>query len=306
MEWVETTGKSVAEAKDLALDRLGVAADDAEFEVLEEPKAGLFGRVRGEARVRARVKPSPVRPKIDRRNRGRSRKAESGQADDSVDSPNVDTAEDSSDPGRAKQGGRQRSPRAGSASRKPQEQPADRSADKRSSVATGRSGKDMKMNDHELSNEAVDVEAVGAAAADFMTGLVEAFGTSGATSVQIEGTEIEVSVEGDGLGLLVGHGGRTLSAVQDLTRVAAQRRLGDHETRLRVDVGGYRAKRRVALERFALTVADDVKASGRAKALEPMQSADRKIVHDVLSSVDGVTSSSQGDDPMRRVVISPS
>src|SRR6187431_531780 len=70
MEWVETTGKTVDEAKELALDQLGVVADDAEFEVLAEPKQGLFGRVRGEARVRARVRPTPVRPKQERR-RGR-------------------------------------------------------------------------------------------------------------------------------------------------------------------------------------------------------------------------------------------
>ena len=57
MEWVETTGRTVEEAKELALDQLGVDEVDAEFEVLEEPKLGLFGRLRSEARVRARVKP---------------------------------------------------------------------------------------------------------------------------------------------------------------------------------------------------------------------------------------------------------
>ena len=70
MEWVETTAKTVDAAKDAALDRLGVAADEAEFEVLEEPRPGLFGRTRGEARVRARVKPAQVRPKQERRRRG--------------------------------------------------------------------------------------------------------------------------------------------------------------------------------------------------------------------------------------------
>src|SRR3954451_189138 len=70
MEWVETTARSVDEAKELALDQLGVVADEADFEVLAEPKQGLFGRMRGEARVRARVRPTPVRPKQDRR-RGR-------------------------------------------------------------------------------------------------------------------------------------------------------------------------------------------------------------------------------------------
>ena len=67
MEWVETTAKTVDEAKDLALDQLGVTADEAEFEVLDEPRPGLFGRLRGEARVRARVRPASVRPKQQRR-----------------------------------------------------------------------------------------------------------------------------------------------------------------------------------------------------------------------------------------------
>src|SRR5262245_40049911 len=76
MEWVETVAKTLAEAREMALDRLGVGEDDAEFEVLEEPKPGLFGRVRGEARVRARVRPTAVRPKQDRRSRGRGHRTE--------------------------------------------------------------------------------------------------------------------------------------------------------------------------------------------------------------------------------------
>ena len=70
MEWVETTGESVEDAKSRALDQLGVDESDAEFEVLEEPRAGLFGRMRGEARVRARVRPTVARRARDRRDRG--------------------------------------------------------------------------------------------------------------------------------------------------------------------------------------------------------------------------------------------
>ena len=68
MQWVETTGRTVDEAKAMALDQLGVDVDDAEFEVVEEPRPGLFGRVRGEARVRARVRPT-VRQASARRRR---------------------------------------------------------------------------------------------------------------------------------------------------------------------------------------------------------------------------------------------
>jgi len=69
MEWVETTAETIELAKNLALDQLGVAEDDAEFEVVEEPKQGLFGRTRGEARVRARVRPTSPRAKAKKKAR---------------------------------------------------------------------------------------------------------------------------------------------------------------------------------------------------------------------------------------------
>ncbi|HSH59228.1 MAG TPA: Jag N-terminal domain-containing protein, partial [Acidimicrobiales bacterium] len=75
MEWVETTGRTVEEALDAALDQLGVDATDADYEVIEEPRVGLFGRLRTEARVRARVRPSTPRPKEERRGRGRKASA---------------------------------------------------------------------------------------------------------------------------------------------------------------------------------------------------------------------------------------
>jgi spoIIIJ-associated protein len=152
---------------------------------------------------------------------------------------------------------------------------------------------------------AADVEAVREAALGFVDGLTGAFGFATSVEAAVEGNEIEVRVSGDSLGLLIGPGGRTLLAIQDLARVAAQRRLGDHDTRLRVDVAGYREKRRVALERFALTVAEQVKESGVARSLDPMPSADRKVLHDALGAIDGVSSRSEGEDPNRRVVVSP-
>ena len=76
MEWVETTGRTVDDAKEAALDQLGVDERDAEFEVVEEPRTGLFGRMRGEARVRARVR--PCRPPSQGRAPGPAPQAGSG------------------------------------------------------------------------------------------------------------------------------------------------------------------------------------------------------------------------------------
>lgn len=145
--------------------------------------------------------------------------------------------------------------------------------------------------------------AVSDAATTFLDGLVRASGASGRAVARVEGEEIDINIEGDDLAFLVGNKGQTLTALQDLTRVVSQRRLGDHETRLKVDVAGYRERRKAALTRFALKVAEDVREAGEARALEPMNAADRKVVHDALAEVADIVTRSQGSDPFRRVVV---
>jgi spoIIIJ-associated protein len=299
MEWVETTARTVEEAKELALDQLGVAADEADFEVLAEPKQGLFGRLRGEARVRARVRPAPVRPKQDRRRGGGRRQGatETNGDDNASDGEGDESAE------------RQSRKRGGNGGRGRQQSDRDAAAppDPARPESSGVTVMTTDANDEQpaAQADAADVDAVQEAARSFVEGLSSAFGFDTSVDAVVEGNEIEVRVTGESLGLLIGPGGRTLLAIQDLARVAAQRRLGDHDTRLRVDVAGYREKRRVALERFAVTVADQVKESGIARSLDPMPSADRKVLHDVLSEIEGVSSRSEGEDPNRRVVVSP-
>ena len=283
MEWVEFTARTLEEAKDLALDRLGVAADDAEFEVLSEPKPGLFGRLRGEARVRARVRPAQARQKVDRRER-RPRKTDSGDGAAKTPKPKTSTA-------KAPAKARQATPAAAAASpstTKSTPEPTPKPAAKPTREHTE-----------------VNARQVGDEARKFIDELVTAFSFTGTTELIEDGDDLEIRVHGENLGLLVGPRGTTLQAVQDLARVASQRRLGDHDTRLRVDIGGYRQRRKEALDRFAVQMAEEVKQSGVARVLEPMSSADRKIVHDALSEVEGITTRSEGDDPYRRVVITP-
>ena len=282
MEWVEFTARTLEEAKDLALDRLGVAADDAEFEVLSEPKPGLFGRLRGEARVRARVRPAQARQKVDRRER-RPRKTDSGDGAAKAPKPKSSTAKA---PAKARQ---------------------TTSAAVADSPSSTKSTPEPAPKPTAQPREHTEVNArqVGDEARKFIDELVAAFSFTGTTELIEDGDDLEIRVHGENLGLLVGPRGTTLQAVQDLARVASQRRLGDHDTRLRVDIGGYRQRRKEALDRFAVQMAEEVKQSGVARVLEPMSSADRKIVHDALSEVEGITTRSEGDDPYRRVVITP-
>ena len=281
MEWVETTGRTIEEAKNIALDQLGVAEDDADFEVVDEPKPGLFGRTRGEARVRARVRPTSPRGKGGER---RERNARGGR--------NGKGRSNGAGNGR-REGGREGGRDGGRNENRSHNRSGDRDRPAR------------EPREDRPPREKVDVDpaAVAESAVSFLNGLVAAFGLTADVVVNREETELDVQVNGVELGLLVGPRGTTLLAIQDLTRVASQRRLGDQDTRLRVDVAGYRERRKEALGRFALKVAEEVKESGSARVLEPMASADRKIVHDALIDVEGIVTRSTGEDPRRRVVV---
>lgn len=139
----------------------------------------------------------------------------------------------------------------------------------------------------------------------FVQGVVDCFGLEAETSARIEEEEIFVDVTGADLGLLVGQRGSTLDALQELARTVVQRRTNERGARVSVDVGGFRAKRTAALAAFVERIAADVRASGTPQALEPMSAADRKIVHDTAAGIEGVTTTSEGVDPRRHVVIRP-
>ncbi len=140
----------------------------------------------------------------------------------------------------------------------------------------------------------------------FLAGVVDSFGlTANVEQEELDEETLELSVKGDGLGLLIGPKGATLSALQELTRTVVQRQSGGRVARLLVDVGGYRQKRQEALDRFARQVAAEVSSTGTEQSLEPMSPADRKVIHDAVNEIPGVTTRSEGEEPKRCVVISP-
>jgi spoIIIJ-associated protein len=298
VEWVEITGRTIEEAKEAALDQLGVDTDDAEFEVLEEPTKGLFGRVRGEARVRARIRPTRPRPKVERRDRKRRNGAGSGRGGSSKsDAPVSDEGDDATEDAAP----------AAAAETAPEGQPSStgkRPARRRSGAGTAKS---TEQGDVPVSDTDVDLDAHTAIVSEFLTGLVEAFDLEASVETDaIDEDTSEVRIEGADLGLLVGPKGNTLTAIQELSRTVVHRRVpGTAAGRVRLDVAGYRQRRREALERFTQDVARQVVEGGVQKALEPMNPADRKVVHDTCNDIDGVSTISEGEEPRRRVVIIP-
>lgn len=141
----------------------------------------------------------------------------------------------------------------------------------------------------------------------FVRGLVEAFGAEATIEVvEVDEDTREVQVTGNDLGLLIGPRGLTLQAVHELARTVVYRAApGGQDGRVRIDIGGYRERRRQALEQFAAKIAEEVVSSGTARALEPMSPPDRKVVHDTINGVEGVHTTSEGEEPRRRVVVLP-
>ena len=321
MDWVEASGKSLAEAKETVLDMLGVAEDDAEFVILSEPKAGLFGRLRGEARVQARVRPVAPPPKRTRRPRpdkkseggDRSRPKSSGtkegssggrgrqgsEATASSDDRGSNDESKNRDGGSGADGETANSGR--SRSRGPRQSGGNQSR-QQEKKASGRSSGDSEDN----MEESLTLEQQGVAAQEFLAGLIREFGLDATVEYsEVDEETVQVAAVGDDLGLLVGPRGATLAAVQDLTRTFVQRQSENRTDRILVDVGGYREKRNAALRRFAEGIVAEVKGSGEERALEPMSPADRKVIHDTVNEIDGVETRSDGMEPSRYVVISP-
>ena len=326
MEWVEVAAKTVEEATESALDQLGVAVGDAEVIVLAEPKAGLFGRTRGEARVRARVRPVGPRPKRERRprdrDRGGNRNQGSGNAQrQGAPKPDGRAAADGErvDLGRrVGRADRDRHQPIGAPTSEPQ--PSRRrglwngSGGERPEPVDHRSSRPAEKNQQRSTEpketvamaEGMTLEEQGEVGRAFLAGLLSEYGMQATVETRLIDEEtVEIAARGDELGLLVGPRGSTLSALQDITRAVVQRQCPSRTDRILVDVAGYREKRSAALKRFSTQIAEEVIASGQEKALESMSPADRKAVHDAVNEIDGVATRSEGEDPNRYIVIAP-
>ena len=155
------------------------------------------------------------------------------------------------------------------------------------------------MSKHDL------LVAEGDAAGDYLERLLDILDFDGDIDLDVEGERAVVSIIGEGdVNRLVGDHGEVLDALQELTRLAAMAETGQR-SRLMLDIAGYRARRRAELSELGKKTAEQVADSGEPVRLAPMNPFERKVVHDAVGTVQGVSSSSEGEEPRRRVVVSP-
>ena len=158
-------------------------------------------------------------------------------------------------------------------------------------------GDDERSGDDPLVRE-------GDVAGDYLERLLDILDVDGDIDLDVEGDRASVAIVGGRLDDLIGQDGATLEALQELTRLAVAQSTGVR-SRLMLDVGEYRAKRRADLTRLAGETARRVTSSGQPERLAPMNPFERKVVHDVVAAAAGVHSESEGEEPNRRVVVLP-
>ena len=144
----------------------------------------------------------------------------------------------------------------------------------------------------------------GDVAGDYLERLLDILDVDGDIDLDVEGDRASVAIVGGRLNDLIGPDGATLEALQELTRLAVAQSTGVR-SRLMLDVGEFRAKRRADLTALAGETARRVASSGQPERLAPMNPFERKVVHDVVASAAGVHSESEGEEPNRRVVVLP-
>lgn len=282
---VEVKAKTVEEATSLAIAELGLkSADQAEITVVQEAKGGFMGLGSQPAVIIARAK--PTKPK---RRKRRRRKTSSGRQGSGA------TEKSPNDRPKRKSGG------GGMSSKGGRNVKQDRDRDNGGGQAAGTAPSPPKPADTKP-DRTPDIDEQGQVAVEFLEGLLAAFGLEGEVTYRIDDEILLVDVSGDQTEALIGPRGVILSSVLELTRTVVQRKTFG-SPRMRLDIAGYSERRRAALKIYTAKLAEKLLAEGGEVMLEPMNPADRKVVHDTVAEIDGVRSFSEGEDPNRSVVL---
>ena len=291
VEWVEVKGISVEVAVKAALEELGIEDETrAEVKILQHPQRGFLGIGRQDAIVH--VKPSRKRKKKSGKGRqGKAGKAASRSAGKAREPAGTKTNRE----------GKRKAEHESSTRKKPRDsRPSGRA----------RTAKTDRVAEREVKPVAGDdgaANALGEKQAEvvegFLGGLLEEFGLEGRVETRFEGRVLYADVIGEQTEALIGPKATIMQALHELTKTVVQRKTA-RNCRLRLDVAGYGERRRSALLIYATELADQVLEEGGEIMLEPMNAADRKIVHDAVSAIEGVQSYSEGAEPRRSVVVS--
>jgi len=304
VEWVEVKGPSVEVAVEAALAELGIESrDDVDVEVLQEPEKGFLGIGRTDAVVR--VKPLPKKRRRTRSGKGkgdgsrqvRDQSARSGKSRDQRASTNQSQ--------QVSQGrtGDNRDQRKKTDQRRQPESPRrdDGPRDKQTEERRPKAG-DGQKSETQPRETTVSREEQASVVGEFLEGLLGAFGLEGSVQTRVDDDIIYADVVGSETEALVGARGVILQSIHELAKTVVQRKTQE-SARIRLDIAGYGERRREALKIYAQRLAQQVLDEGGEVMVEPMNAAERKVIHDTVNEIEGVRTYSEGEEPRRSVVI---
>ena len=298
VEWVEVRSKDVESAVAAAVAELGLDGPDAaDIEVLQQSERGFLGMGGKDAIVRVKPK-KPAGRKRRRGGRGRGENkatsAKSGNARNRSQKTNAGNGGRSSGRGSGKDSSGRSSNGKKAGGDQPRQQQRPPREPRRSNDAQQKKEPKVEVE--------VDRDEQAAMVKDFLTGLLDAFGLEGQVQCTVEEDIILANVSGEQTEALVGAKGAILQAILELSRTIVQRK-SQAGARIRLDIGGYTERRREALRIYTGRLVEKLMEEGGEIMLEPMNAADRKVVHDAAADLGGVRTFSEGEEPRRSVVI---
>ncbi|MGZ8785905.1 MAG: RNA-binding cell elongation regulator Jag/EloR [Acidimicrobiia bacterium] len=302
VEWVEVKGPSVEVAVEAALAELGIESrDDVDIEVLQEPEKGFLGIGRTDAVVR--VKPLPKKRRRARSGKGEGGRQRRDQAGGSGDQRNQRASTSRSGAASPAQTEQKRDQRKKTDQGQQAEsfRRANGPEKKRTEEPSPKAGNEQK-SETQARETTVSREEQASVVGEFLEGLLNAFGLEGSVQTRVDDDIIYADVVGNETEALVGSRGVILQSIHELAKTVVQRKTQE-SARIRLDIAGYAERRREALKIYAQRLAQQVLDEGGEVMVEPMNAAERKVIHDTLSEIEGVRTYSEGEEPRRSVVI---
>ena len=138
----------------------------------------------------------------------------------------------------------------------------------------------------------------------FLRDTIDKMGVTASVEKEEKNEGILLNINGEDIGVLIGKRGQTLDSLQYLVNLVANRQSSNYQ-RIYLDAEGYRARRKEALETLAVRLSNKALRTKREVRLEPMNAHERKIIHTTLQNTKGVSTYSDGEEPNRRIVVTP-
>ena len=293
MNEITVSAKTLDDAITEASIQLGVASDQMEYDVIEKGSAGFLGIGSRQAVIRARIKKT-VTEEI---------KAEEIKPEEIKKEFKKDFRKDRKDFGGHKERKEYKKDSKKDFKKEPKKEFVKENKTETASAVTAAAP--VYEEKKEL-HVAVVTEATQKICEKFLQEVLQAMGMGEVTivsSIDEEGA-LAIEMSGDNMGILIGKRGQTLDSLQYLTNRVANKSQ-DGYVRVKLDTEDYRKRRKQTLENLAKNIAYKVKRSRKPISLEPMNPYERRIIHSALQADDRVSTHSEGEEPYRRVVVTP-